>query len=253
MLAMISRMQADSSERVMKWVALIVPTLGTAVAAYFGRPRESRKEFDPVATQTAFFQQMALAKEMFGGNGNGADTLIKAIEVLKDVMPSGNGDSGGMVEQLLKALPAIQGLLGSRAPVSLPVSPPVQRPIIIPPDPPPSADETRALETPTPPENDLVAWITREVAMLLTKADADKDPELYGDVLIDDLPSSLDPQSLLSALSDESWLLTLATIDRRVSDHERWFKRLRNYVVRVLRDELARAPATTETPVEVTA
>lgn len=252
-LTMLSRMQAESGERLMKWAAVIVPTLGTAIAAYFNRPRDTRKEFDPIAAQTAFFQQLALAKEMFGGNSNGADTLIKAIEVLKDVMPSGGGESGGMVEQLLKALPAIQGLIGSRAATPLPSTPPTaQRPIIIPPDPAPVADVApAALESSTEPAAlDLVTWIKNELAMLIAKAEASKDPELYGDVLIDDLPPSLDPQSLLDALKDETWLFKLVAIDRRVSDHERWFKRLRNYVVRVLSDELAHTPTETGTLTE---
>jgi hypothetical protein len=103
--------------------------------------------------------------------------------------------------------------------------------VIIPADP-----ETPAMlsaDSTTTEESEKLAWIRSQLAYLITKAG--RDYELYGDILLEELPPSVSPDDFLQLLESEHWYEQLCMLNPNVSDHHEWFQELRDYVVQELR------------------
>lgn len=235
MLKLMMEMNRERGESFMKWAALLSPVLAAAVTGYFARPRSERKDIDVGTLQTQFMQQMALAKEMFGAkdSANGIETFIKAIELVKDLSPNGGSENDGVMGLIGKALPLITQLLPNKA---TPTSAVAQRPqpVIIPPDPesPALMDSINIEEQ----ENmNLLTWVRHQLVHLLDKAARGKDFELYGDVLLEELPEAIASETLLTMLEDEHWFDKLALLESRIREHRQWFQELRDYVMQELR------------------
>jgi hypothetical protein len=96
-------------------------------------------------------------------------------------------------------------------------------------------------------------WLRGTLTQLMVQAQKPgSSPRLYGEVVLDNLPPFIDPKALLERLEADTWLQQLAQVDARVSQHQEWFQRFRDYAVKALRRRLAKAaePAPPESPVE---
>jgi hypothetical protein len=85
-------------------------------------------------------------------------------------------------------------------------------------------------------------WLRGTLTQLLAQAQKpDSNPRLYGEVVLDNLPAFIDPHALLERLKADDWLQQLAQVDARVGQHQEWFQRFRDYVVKALTRREAKA------------
>lgn len=85
----------------------------------------------------------------------------------------------------------------------------------------------------------LLPWLKEQMAMALTKAAAGSNPELIAERIIDDLPGSAKPESLLEFIERADWWEQLQRFEPRVATHFAWFQAMRNTMVNVIREESA--------------
>lgn len=186
-----------------------------------------------------------------GGGGDSIEVLLKGLELGKELGAQGGGGSAepDSIFGLAKAIGP--GLL-SLASAAVANAPAAQAPVMAPnpaprtvPTPPP-----QALPQPTPqpvqPEDQtdmnmvMKAQLKAALGFLCAQAQAEADPQLYAEMVIDNL-LRFDPQVIESLLWSDNALDTLAQIHNGVNQFRPWFERLRQEALLMRDAEAAQA------------
>lgn len=80
-------------------------------------------------------------------------------------------------------------------------------------------------------------WLKNQLAILLVQASRGKDPELYAEVMLDNLPPFLTEDEILQRMSDDNAVANLAMLEPRVKDHLEWFEAFREACISLLSEE----------------
>jgi hypothetical protein len=80
-------------------------------------------------------------------------------------------------------------------------------------------------------------WLKAQVGHLVVQAARGKSPELYAEVLLDNLPPFITPGEILERLKVDDALTQLAQIDERVTQYAEWFEEFRDAVLEFLEPE----------------
>lgn len=175
------------------------------------------------------------------------DAMLKGVDLVRKIRGDDDGGGDSVVSVVSKGLDMAASMLNG-AQNSTP-APPASRTV-----------SARVIDTPTaiapastepaepaPPDVLAVklAWLKEWTRRLVDKARADRDPELYADVFLDELPEFVTATDLDGALRDAGWLTQLTLMNPNVADHSEWFAHFRGCVVERLDEaaELSRAAA----------
>jgi len=91
------------------------------------------------------------------------------------------------------------------------------------------------------PENDPMLrqlnWLRQQTVVLCHHAARGKSPELYAEVLLDNLPDFLTADELLARLKEPNAIVQLAQINADVSKYAPWFEELRKAIIEFLKPD----------------
>jgi hypothetical protein len=98
---------------------------------------------------------------------------------------------------------------------------------------------TRAAEPAEDPMLQFLGWLREQLAALIHQASLNKDPGLYAEVVVDNLPAGVDPRLLRDQLAKADWWATMANFAPGVQPYPQWFAECREEMLRLLNDMMA--------------
>jgi hypothetical protein len=251
-LAILAADKSKSRDDMMKWAAILVPALAPVLLKLFDRGGTSLAEL------TTALKNM---QELNGGNKQQSSLeqmqqFVKLMELAREMMPEAEKTGSTWVDVLRDAVTSLPAVLGNRGAAPAVVrapAPPGARPVAqspaslahvpnAPPQPP---------QVPSPTDNPqdanpmmaLVHWLMARLPQLEERAAKDRDPELYADVLLDNLPENVDLREVNELLARPDWWVILKGARPGIGPYQPWFTEMHAALrlrVREALQELAR-------------
>jgi len=181
------------------------------------------------------------------GGGSDMDKMIQMAEFIKS-MQSGDRETTWIDAIKDVAAPLVDkitgGSMGQRIPL-LPRRPPPPMPpqvmtpgnpapVVHPPEPPQVQENPGMLG--------LVNYLREQLDGLIVQASRNKNPELYAELLLDNLPEGLQPSQLVSMLERADWWPILSNFHAGVAPYAEWFGRLREHVLDFIKNPQDETP-----------
>lgn len=218
MLAFITMMQENNKQTM---------TMFTEAMKAFAGSQNNAPTFDPVAAQASLMQQLAALKQMSEPKDQSKDAvamLIQGLTLAKELGPK-DGDTNSsdiLLEGIRQFAPAlVQGAqaMKDRAPGNAALAPPG--------DPQSVADAAKEREM------GMRQMMLRQQLGFLVKNAADgKNPELYAELLLDQLGEKI----VLEFVGQPDALEKLVAINADVATYSQWFEALRNSILELTGD-----------------
>jgi hypothetical protein len=231
----ISLMEAKEKERsssMREWALILSPILAPIAANLFGSKGPTLNEL----TQT-----LMNMKALNGGSESSLtkiEELAKLVEVVQGI--GGDGGKGSTWADIardgVKALGDALPMLASRIPGMAP-PPMAAAPAALPSPSQPPRPAQAAKPTEQPPMLQLLGWLKEQLSALAHQASLNKDPELYAEVVLDNLPS-VDPKMLRDVLAKPDWWATLVQFSPNVQPYPQWFAECREALLKGLEEML---------------
>jgi hypothetical protein len=238
----IALMEAKDKERsasMREWAAILAPLFAPIAANLFGQKGPTLQDL------TATLVNM---KQLNGGSESQLskiEELAKLVEVVQGIGGEGKGSSwADIVRDGIKTVGDVLPALATRIPGFMP---PPAAPALTPPAPvvvshnSPPAPGPRPQAAPKPsgdPMLQLLGWLKEQCAGLAHQASLNKDPNLYADVVLDNLPD-VDPTMLRNMLGAPDWWATLCQFSPNVQPYPQWFAECREALVKGLDEMIA--------------
>jgi hypothetical protein len=89
----------------------------------------------------------------------------------------------------------------------------------------------------------ILPWLSATLQQLIVQAGKNRDPELYAEVTLDNVPDGIDAKQLIPFLERPDWWAQLQSFAPAVSPYPAWFADYREAVLAMLRENEATAPA----------
>jgi hypothetical protein len=180
--------------------------------------------------------------------GGAVKLLLQGIELGK-----GLGEAGGetnMMDLVAKGFDTIKEAASlAPAPVPAPVRAPVQRlaaPVPNHPAPGMVPATEPAGEPPMTDQMKQIQWLRQQAGMLVKLAEKKKDPELYAEVFLDNLPPFVPAQLVYDTMSKPGAVAQLAMLNAAVGTHAEWFESFRAAVIDLLEGDEEDEPGAEE-------
>lgn len=223
----------ESNERWLRLATVLGPLLGPVLANLF-------KAGPSLTDMTA---ALANIKQLQPESKSEMDTLLKGIELAAKFSENKGGETT-MLDILREGIHSVKPMIERMLPSAGAASAP---PALLGPNPPPN------VSTGTMPQGDpmlqLIPWLRGSLRSLIEQARKDKEPALYAEVTLDNLPEGLPLTMLRDLIAREDWWLVLQQFDSGVTAYEGWFKRFREEALAMIEQALADADEeTTATP-----
>lgn len=173
----------------------------------------------------------AILKPRDDGGGKAVEMLLQGMELANRF--GGGGHEPGMADVFLEGFRTIKDAakLAPNAhqprPAQRRIAPQPQGVAAAPGDAAPAAPPP---EPPTPAQRQ-DAWIKQQVQFLVVQASRAKDPELYAELFLDNLPAFLPEAEAKRRMSDEAELAKLAEAVPEVVNYLPWFEKFRDAVL----------------------
>lgn len=197
----------------------------------------------PMGPQEIIAMMTGLANMMKPSESQ-VDLLLKGVKLFKDLQPEGDSDS--LTGLLSKGLDLAGNMVGKvPAPAQVPPRPSVTVTQVKP----PPAIETPEAVAPTDEQKAAslleakVAWLREQLRRLVEKAERGRDPALYADLLLDELPEFVVAADLRGALLDSEWFAQLSLLNSDVSKYRAWFTEFRDCIAERLDEAQPSEPA----------
>lgn len=268
LLEIMDRKEAERRARTDDWIKLAIPVVGTIATALISRPANAGTDVAalvaalkpvPGPSLTDLSQVMVNMKTMTqpAESGSNVDTILKVFEAAQGMMggDKDGGDKGNssnwidIVRDLIKAAPAaIQPMLQARmgammqartaAPVAQ-VQPQVEKPAPVAPSPinpiapviPESGNNEMMLKL-------FMPVIRENLAKVVTWAEKQRDPHIYADVLVDELPDNfgnyMPLDKVLAYLNHAQWFEEVCKIEPRLQPHREWCDECRQEIIEIM-------------------
>lgn len=211
---------------------------------------------DPLPMITAIASLLKPASS----EASGVSMLLKGLQLGKEM--SGGSDWTDVATRGLDTLAPIVGELVQARKNAAPTAPAAtQRPIphpsrvALPPGHAPAqpAESARETSPETQPENEAamdtikkLQWLTRQATVLVVQAEADKNPELYAEVFVDQLPPFFTLAEVREQLDKPDAIDQLGRLHSPVLQYRPWFEKFRKaalrFIVDIETDEKDEAP-----------
>ncbi len=170
--------------------------------------------------------------------GSAVELLLKGIELGKEFSGSGGGEDS-MLGLAGKGIEMLKPLIERGATPAAPAAPAAPRPALAAPAVQPAVQST----TENDPMIRQLNWLRTQTQALCVQASRGKSPELYAEVLLDNLPSFISVDDLLMRLKEPNAVAQLAQLNSDVAKYAPWFEELRKYVIEFLSPEDTDMPA----------
>jgi hypothetical protein len=193
------------------------------VAEKQSAPVTPQQTFDPMTMMQGMLGMMVSLQQLMPQPKSEMDTLLKGIELAKDI--SGHNGDTTSSDVLLEAVRSFAPVIAQATtqnidtenkhksvPKHIPVSP------------------TPNHNGQAPVINPMQMMLRNHVKNLVKQAQAGKDPQLYAELIMDNVPES----QLLNFVSDNQGLNKLIELVPDVANHSEWF----NTVITFIKDEL---------------
>jgi hypothetical protein len=229
---------AQRSTNMKEWAAILAPIVAPLISNFVGNKGPTLQDL------TATLVNM---KQLNGGSESQLskiEELAKLVEVVQGI--GGDGGKGSswadIVRDGIKTVGDVLPALATRIPGFMP---PPAAPALTPPAPvvvshnSPPAPGPRPQAAPKPsgdPMLQLLGWLKEQCAGLAHQASLNKDPNLYADVVLDNLPD-VDPTMLRNMLGAPDWWATLCQFSPNVQPYPQWFAECREALLKGL-DEM---------------
>jgi hypothetical protein len=180
---------------------------------------------------------VALAKEL-GGNNEKSEVGSTWVDLIRD----GVKEIGPVLGSLVSAK-----MVPTAAPALMPINNPRPAPV---------ASESVTTASPPPPQEvsadmnmQFLSWFREQLAGLVHQASRDKDPSLYAEIVLDNIPDGLDPKKVREFLGRADWWEMLTGFFPAAKPYQGWFKECHAELISGLDDMLNEgAPHVGETP-----
>jgi hypothetical protein len=193
-----------------------------------------------------------LIKAMEPKTSDPIGTLLKGIELGKSLGGGGDDEDGilGLGKSALGALAPLIAQQAAKPKPAMPAAAPSAQ-LTAPP-----ATNGAAEPAATPkqenavPMDDIqkkIAWLRIVTADLVARASRSKDPELYAEVLLDNLPPFITEQEIFERMSEPDAIDKLAMLNPHVKQYKEWFEHFRKAVIDSF-DEDEEAPPEVDSP-----
>jgi hypothetical protein len=83
----------------------------------------------------------------------------------------------------------------------------------------------------------LIPYMRKQLELLVLKAHRNSDPSLYAELMLDNLPEGVQPQTILDFLQRDDWWHMLNQFDERVQPYGGWFENLRTELITLINDK----------------
>ncbi len=244
-LALQTAERERSKDNAFKWAGLIVPALAPFL------PKIVETMFGGGTKLKDLTEALANMKAMAGGDKDQltrVEEFARIVEVVKGIGGDEKSPTGKTVYDLVDSAisgltPILGGLLAGRAgaPGTAPALPRPQIPA-------PAAGAPKPAEpAPTAPvENPMMAllnWLGAQMEGLVSRAAKDSDPELYADVMADNLPENVNPLEIRGFLARADWWAMLSAWYKPAAPYQGWFTALRNRLIEIIDENVKPTPA----------
>jgi len=239
-MEMLAIMQS-SNDRMM---AMFQTTMG-AFAEVFKGNQQPQQTFDPIAAQASLMQQLVALKglaEPKDQTKSAVDMFVQGITLAKDLSPK-DGETNSS-DILVKALEMFGGPMAEMAKANLGGTVPEisdgQKPGFSTPQnlapPQPTGDAQADADAKKEYEMGLQKMVLQQqLNFLLRQAAADKDPELYAELLLDQAGE----EKVLAFVGQENALDQLIALNGEVANYRGWFENLRAAILELTGPEPA--------------
>ena len=82
----------------------------------------------------------------------------------------------------------------------------------------------------------LIPWLRATLESLIVQAARDRDPALYAEVTVENLPLGTDPKVFKEFIERPDWWQMLQQFDSRVGPYVGWFTAFRREVLEILKE-----------------
>lgn len=234
----LSLMEVQSQKRsdeLKAWAAILAPVVVAIIPALLNRGSQGPTLAD--LTTTMMNMKNLNAPESGVSKFKELKEMLELTQSMKPDVES-NGSTWvdlirDGVKELAPMVPAIMGAAAARGqpPVSLGAQ---NGPIV-------AAQPVPQIEQPET-EPDMLAWLKQQLVGLVHQASQGKDPSLYAEVVLDNLPAGSDPKQLRMLLVQNTWWETLSSFHPPVAPYKPWFNKCRAELLLGLDDMLGLAP-----------
>ncbi|MHB8414599.1 MAG: hypothetical protein ACYDDA_03840 [Acidiferrobacteraceae bacterium] len=208
----------------------VLDSQGQMLAALLSKPQP---QTGPTTIEILQLIREMKADQPKANEGSAVDLLLKGIELGKEF--AGDAD-GGMLGVASKGLDILRPLVERGATPASAAQPQPQRQAL------PSPAAVAAQPEPAPiPETDQMLkqlnWLRQQTAVLCSYAARGKNPGLYAEVLLDNLPDFIDADELMKRLSEPNAIAQLAQLNPNVAKYQPWFEELRKAIISFLHED----------------
>ena len=219
-IALMDARAEREGEKWLKWGAILTPLLAPAIANLFGQSKGT--------TLTELTTALANIKQLEGGSKvdqmSEFTKLLELVDRVKgDDKPAGSTWADIVRDGIGQVGPILGGLVTARTGQPLPSLPKT--------DSPPAAPGEA---TQGDPMLQLLAWFKTQLQGLIYQASMNKDPGLYAEVVLDNLPAGADVAQLAAMLKREDWWAMLTQFSPGVTPYPQWFAECRAELVKGL-------------------
>ena len=188
----------------------------------------------------SFMEMLAFMKEMNrespkSNEGSAVELLLKGIELGKEFTGGGEDSMMGLAGKGIEMLkPLIERGAQNPAPAASPA--PAQLP----------AARLQTPQAPQPAEGDPMLrqlnWLRQQSVLLCHQASRGRDPALYAEVMLDNLPDFITEQDLLARLKEPNAIAQLAQVNADVLKFQPWFEEFRKAILAMFEGDADNAP-----------
>lgn len=83
----------------------------------------------------------------------------------------------------------------------------------------------------------LLPWLKNQLEFLIVQAARDRDPALYAELMVDNLPDAVKPENLVQLVSQDNWWTVLQNFNPQVKPYQGWFTGFRQELLVMLSGE----------------
>jgi hypothetical protein len=216
LLAIMDARDEKSSEKMLKWAAILSPILAPLLQNLFSQKGTTLTELT-----TALANVKALDG---GGKVDQMEEFTKLLSLVKEVQGDGGQVAGSnwvdVVRDGIQGLPHIvAGVAAAAKGQALPQNPQLTQ-----------AAPIKEVD----PMANLMSWLKVQLEALTFQASMNKDPGLYAEVMLDNLPAGADIKQLNEYLSRADWWALLTAFSPGVQPYPQWFAECREELLKGL-------------------
>lgn len=219
MIALMDARADKQSESMLKWAAILSPIFAPLLQNLFAGQKGT--------TLTELTTALANVKALDGGTKvDQMQEFTKLLELVDRVKGDGDGGKVGSnwVDVFRDGIKEVPNLLQTIAMArGAPMAPsPAQLPAGV------------AENDKVNPMLQMMSWLKTQLAALVHQASMNKDPGLYAEVVLDNLPAGANPAQLQELLAKEDWWATLTQFYPGVQPYPQWFAECREELLKGL-------------------